>query len=103
MKPKILIFDDEKIVAEATALSLNTSRNLSALTAESGEQAIEMLRAKAIDVLLFSRDRLNLESCKFARAAKRDPQTQHVPMVIWSRTPLGEAKTIFQESGLELE
>ena len=103
MKPQVLIFDGQPMVAEATALALKTSRNLSALTAESGEQAIDILRTKKIDVLLFSRDPLTLESCKFVRALKSDPQIQQVPIVICSRMPRHEAASMFRQAGIDFE
>ena len=82
-KPKILIVDDEKIIADVVAACLR-EHGLDADTANSGKEALEYVRKKAPDLVILDLWMPGIGGGEVLEQMKSDEKTKNIPVIILS-------------------
>ena len=80
-KQKVLIADDEKLLAEAVAATLDLER-LETMVAFDGDQALAVARACRPDLILLDVMMPGLSGVEVCAMLKQDPLTASIPVVL---------------------
>ena len=80
-KEKILVVDDEEDILELVRFNLSREGH-EVLCAESGEKALEILKARPVDLMVLDLMLPGIDGFSVAKRVKNDPRLQHVPIVM---------------------
>lgn len=78
---KILIVDDVKLLREIHKRYLATSK-VEVLTAENGEEALEITRRERPDLIIMDRYMPKMDGLACCQAIKADPSIAHIPVIM---------------------
>lgn len=78
---KILIVDDVKLLREIHKRYLDTSQ-IEVLTAEDGEEALEIIRRELPDLIIMDRYMPKMDGLACCVAIKADPSIAHIPVIM---------------------
>jgi CheY-like chemotaxis protein len=76
----VMVVEDEDDSREATGLLLK-ALGARVISARDGEEALELLRAKAPDIVLCDLRMPNMDGFEFAARVRRNPATRHVRLI----------------------
>ena len=96
-KEKILIVDDEKDILELVKFNLK-KEGYKTMLATTGEQALEMVRNHAVDLIILDLMLPGINGLDVTRVIRNNPGTQNIPIVML--TAKGDESDII--TGLEL-
>jgi two-component system chemotaxis response regulator CheY len=83
MKNTVLVVDDMPIVRDPIAATLTTA-GYQALRAANGKQALEMLRAQPVDLILLDVNMPVMDGLSFLRILRGDSSTAEIPVIMLS-------------------
>ena len=84
MDPTILVVDDNEDSRSALTVRLNTSGYGTVLTAENGRQALDMIRARPIDLVLLDVMMPEVDGYRVLEAMRADPALRAIPVLVIS-------------------
>lgn len=94
-KKKILVVDDEEYLVQLLKSRLMVNR-FEVVTALSGREGLEKLRAEKPDLVVLDVLMPELNGVDFVETVRRDPALRHVPVIVISAQP--DTKTRFDLS-----
>jgi len=80
-KKTILIVDDEEDLLELMSFNLS-KEGYRVLTAQDGEQCLNMVKKSLPDLIVLDLMLPGIDGLEVARTLKRNPQTEHIPIVM---------------------
>src|SRR6516164_4359272 len=84
MDPPLLVVDDNEDSRSALTVRLNTSGYGTVLTAENGRQALDMIRARPIDLVLLDVMMPEVDGYRVLEAMRADPALRAIPVLVIS-------------------
>ncbi len=78
---KILTVDDSKVVRLTIALTLKQAGH-SVVEAESGEDALKLLRSEKVDLVISDFNMPRMDGSQLVRAIKQDPDLRAIPVIM---------------------
>jgi DNA-binding response OmpR family regulator len=97
MAKKILLVEDDKFLRELMVRKL-LSLNYNVISAVDGEEGVEKIKTELPDIVLLDLILPGINGFEVLEAAKKDPTTNKIPIIILSN--LGQGEDI--EKGLKL-
>jgi CheY-like chemotaxis protein len=82
-RPRVLVVDDEKLIRTVLARLL-ANLGCEVLLAESGEEAVEMLRAETVDLVLTDINMPGMGGIELLVSLKDAPETREIPVIVIS-------------------
>ena len=83
MAKKILVIDDEKDILVVTKVRLQ-SKGYSVVTAESSEEALEILKTNIPDLIFLDLILPKMQGEEFCKKLKADPKYKKIPIIIFT-------------------
>jgi CheY-like chemotaxis protein len=93
----ILVVEDEPILLRALNIEL-LNAGFEALVAPNGEVGLKMIKANKPDLVLLDILMPKMDGYEVLKAAKKDPKTKKIPIVVLSN--FGEAENIEKAMGM---
>ncbi len=100
MVAKILLVEDNESIRKAMALLLRR-RGLNIVTAQDGQQAVEMAQSEKPDLILMDLNLPVLDGREATRRIKENPDLRHIPIVALSADGRAEGSKIALEAGCD--
>jgi CheY-like chemotaxis protein len=94
MNREVLVVDDADDIRAITQLGLEMSRGWHVLTANSGQDALQMAATHAFDVILLDMMMPEMDGALTLRHLKADSRTESIPVILLTAkgTPLSSAE-----------
>lgn len=90
MKATALLIDDSKFLRKANELAL-ARFGYAVLTASDGDEGLALAREKIPHLIVLDLMLPKLSGAQLLEALKQDPGTAHIPVVVLSSLPIGNA------------
>jgi diguanylate cyclase (GGDEF)-like protein len=98
MSRKILLIDDSRPIHSLVRARL-ADESLQILSAHSGREGIDLVRAESPDVILLDVDMPEMDGFEVCRTLKSDPATLHIPVIFLTGSTSAEQKILGLEMG----
>lgn len=99
---KILIVDDVKLLRDIHKRYLDTAQ-VEVLTAEDGEEALEIIRRELPDLIIMDRHMPRMDGLTCCVAIKKDPAIAHIPVIMaTTATQQGDADEYFRAGAADV-
>lgn len=99
-KKTVLIVDDNKFFIQQLIACLDRQK-FNILTADSGKEALELVRANTIDLILLDHIMEDMTGPEVCKTLKANPVTTHIPIIIVSSGEREDAKEQITRAGCD--
>jgi CheY-like chemotaxis protein len=94
---RVLIVDDEEDIRDVVQVSLEELAGWLTLTANSGEEGLQIAKREALDAILMDISMPDMDGFQLCKQLQADPDTHHIPIIVLTAKVLPSDRQQFSE------